>query len=204
MFVQVIQGRVSDRQQAEAAVRRYAAELGPGSGWLGSTTGVTDDGTLISLARFESAEAAGTSSSRAEHRQWWTETKQLFVEGPTVRSCSQVFSDVDPLPEAAGFVQVMQGETRDPARSLVLMRQTLPRMTLVRSDVTGRLAVLHDGGSTFTMAVYFESEAAARQGERITAPPPADLVAELGEMQSLLVGGFTYFDLKDPWLTSPA
>lgn len=203
MFVQVIQGRVSDRDRVEAAVRRYAAELGPGSGWLGSTTGVTEDGRLISLARFSSAEAAATSSRRDEHRQWWTELKQLFVEGPTVRSCSEVFTDVEPLPEAAGFVQVMQGETRDPERSLALMRQTLPRMTLVRSDVTGRLAVLHDGGNTYTMAVYFESEEAARQGER-SAPPPAELVAELTEMQSLLVGEFTYFDLRDPWLTSPA
>lgn len=55
MFVQVFQGQVSDAQTARAALDRWIAELAPGAtGWLGSTGGVTEDGTLI---------AAGPASS---------------------------------------------------------------------------------------------------------------------------------------------
>jgi hypothetical protein len=48
MFVQVIQGQVSDAGQARAALDRWVQELAPGAtGWLGSTAGVTEDGRFI-------------------------------------------------------------------------------------------------------------------------------------------------------------
>ena len=66
MFVQVIQGQVSDPEQARAALDRWARELAPGAGgWLGSTAGVTEDGRFIALARFESEEAARRSVARS-------------------------------------------------------------------------------------------------------------------------------------------
>jgi hypothetical protein len=47
MFVQVIQGHVSDAAQVRAQLDRWVEEVAPGAvGWLGSTSGVTDDGTL--------------------------------------------------------------------------------------------------------------------------------------------------------------
>ena len=56
MFVQVIQGRVSDKDKVREVLERWTTELGPtAKGWLGSTGGVTDDGRLIALVRFESA-----------------------------------------------------------------------------------------------------------------------------------------------------
>ena len=59
MFVQVIQGHVSGAARVRAQLDRWVAEVAPGGvGWLGSTSGVTDDGRLIALARFESDEAA--------------------------------------------------------------------------------------------------------------------------------------------------
>src|ERR1700747_4456 len=67
MFVQVIQGHVSDAAQARAQLDRWAEEVAPGAvGWLGSTSGVTDDGRLVALARFESDEAARPNSDRPE------------------------------------------------------------------------------------------------------------------------------------------
>ena len=40
MFVQVIQAKVSDKDEMRAAVDRWADELAPGAtGWLGSTGG---------------------------------------------------------------------------------------------------------------------------------------------------------------------
>jgi len=53
MFVQVIQGQVSDVGQARAALDQWAQELAPGAnGWLGSAAGVTEDGRFVALARF--------------------------------------------------------------------------------------------------------------------------------------------------------
>ena len=53
MFVQVIQGNVSDAAAVRARFERWRAELAPGAdGWLGSTAGVTDDGRLVVVARF--------------------------------------------------------------------------------------------------------------------------------------------------------
>ena len=75
MFVQVIQGQVSDPERARAQLDKWVAEFAPGAtGWLGSTSGVTDDGTFVSLARFESPEAARQNSDRPEQDQWWMET----------------------------------------------------------------------------------------------------------------------------------
>ena len=67
MFVQVIQGRTGKPEEIHAALERWRTELAPGAaGWLGSTGGVTDDGRLIALARFESADAA-------HHVRWFRE-----------------------------------------------------------------------------------------------------------------------------------
>ena len=80
MFVQVIQGHVSDAAAVKAQLDRWVAELAPSaSGWLGSTAGVTDDGHLVALARFESADAAQRNSDRPEQSAWWEETAKLFA-----------------------------------------------------------------------------------------------------------------------------
>ena len=65
MFVQVIQGQVSDAEQVHAALDRWVEGIAPdASGWLGTTAGVTDDGQFIALARFQSAAAAQGNSDR--------------------------------------------------------------------------------------------------------------------------------------------
>lgn len=103
MFVQVIQGQVSDAGQMRAALDRWAQELAPGaSGWLGSTAGVTDDGRFIALARFESEEAARRNSDRAEQDEWWAETSELFNRPATFRDSRYVVVDVNGEPDNAG------------------------------------------------------------------------------------------------------
>jgi hypothetical protein len=59
------------------------------------------------------------------------------------------------------------------------------------------VAVGHEGGA-YTMAMYFTSEAAAREGER--KEPPPELKAQMDEMQQLSTGVPEFFDLKQPWL----
>ena len=80
VFVQVIQGQVTDAGKVRAALDRWAQELAPGAtGWLGSTAGVTEDGRFIALARFESEQAARRNSDRPEQDRWWAETSKLFT-----------------------------------------------------------------------------------------------------------------------------
>ena len=62
------------------------------------------------------------------------------------------------------------------------------------------MTVGHDDGA-WTMAIYFASEAAAREGER--KEPPPQLQQAMTEMQALSIGEQVFFDLKDPGSRRP-
>lgn len=202
MFVQVIQGQVTDAEQLRAALDRWVQELSPGAaGWLGSTAGVTDDGQFIALARFESEAAARRNSDRPEQGTWWAETAKLFTGEATFRDGHDVVVDLNGEPDDAGFVQIIQGRGSDPARARELMGQNTAEWAAFRPDIIGSVAVDHNGGA-YTMALYFTSEAAAREGER--KDPPPELKAQMEQMDALNVGTPEFFDLKQAWLYSPA
>lgn len=201
MFVQVIQGRVPDAGQVRAALDRWTQQLAPGAtGWLGSTAGVTEDGRFVALVRFESEQAARRNSDRPEQDQWWAETSKLFTGEAAFRDSREVVVDVHGDPDDAGFVQVIQGRVSDPARARELMGQDSAEWAAFRPDIIGSVEAEHDGGA-YTMAVYFTSEAAAREGER--KEPPPELKAQMDKMDELSVGEPEFFDLKQPWLYSP-
>jgi hypothetical protein len=202
MFVQVIQGKVSDPAQVRERLETWLSELAPGAvGWLGSTSGVTEDGRLIALARFESEEAARRNSDRPEQSAWWEETAKLFTDEPEFHDSTSVDVDTPGDPSQAGFVQVMQGRTSDPDRARALRTDDTVDWQAFRPDVLGSVNVGHDGGG-WTMALYFTSEEAAREGER--KEPPPELETMMKEMQALSLGEPAFFDLKEPWLHSPA
>jgi hypothetical protein len=202
VFVQVIQGQVEDAAKVRAAMDRWVRELAPGAtGWLGSTAGVTDDGRFIALARFESEEAARRNSGRPEQDRWWAETSRLFTGEASFRDSSDVTADLVGDPDRAGFVQVMQGRGSDPDRARELMAEDSSTWADFRPDIIGSLAVGHEGGA-YTMAIYFTSEAEAREGER--KEPPPELKAQMDEMAALMVGEPEFFDLRQPWLYSPS
>ena len=58
----------------------------------------------------------------------------------------------------------------------------------------------HEGGA-YTLVFYFTSEQAARDGER--QEPQARLKAQMEEMDQLNIGEPEFFDLRQPWLSSP-
>ena len=201
MFIQVIQGRTSDAEQLRAAIDGWVRELAPGApGWLGSTSGVTQDGRFIALVRFESEEAARRNSDRPEQDRWWSDTAKLFDGAVTFRDSSDVTLDLPGDPDRAGFVQIMQGHGTDPDRVRELMSQDADKWAEFRPDVLGTVAVGIEGGA-YTMAIYFTSEADAREGERKELP--AELAAQMEEMNQLSVGEPEFFDLTQPWLYSP-
>ena len=201
MFVQVIQGHVSDAAAVKAQLDRWAAELAPSAtGWLGSTAGVTDDGHLVALARFESAEAAQSNSDKPEQTAWWEETVRLFTEEPVFRNSVEVDVDTPGDPGGAGFVQVMQGRTSDLARARELMSADPADWAAYRPDILGTVTCGHEDGE-WTMAIYFTSEEEARAGEK--KEPPPEMAEMMKEMESLSLGEPVYFDLRDPWLHAP-
>ena len=201
MFVQVIQGKVTDADQVKAMVDRWMEELAPGAtGWLGSTAGVTDDGRFITLVRFESEEAARRNSNRPEQDQWWSQMSKLISGEATFKDSNDVTVDLPGNPDEAGFVQVMQGRGTDADRAKELMSQDSDKWAAFRPDIIGNVTVGHEGGG-YTSAVYFTSEAEAREGER--KEPPPELKAQMDEMMQLLAGEPEFFDLKQPWLYSP-
>jgi len=201
MFVQVIQGQVSDVAATRARFDEWVAELSPGAeGWLGSTAGVTDDGTLVVLARFESEEAAQQNSERPEQSRWWEETEKVFVDEPTFRNSTEVVAETAGDPGQAGFVQVMQGRSSDPERSRELMGDDPTDWEAFRPDILGTLFLNHGDGE-WAMAIYFTTEEAAREGEQ--KEPPPEMAETMKEMDALMVGEPAFFDLRDPWLHAP-
>ena len=177
-------------------------ELAPGAeGWLGSTSGVTEDGRSIALVRFESEDAARRNSERPEQDAWWAETSKLFTGEVTFSESSRVDVDANGNPDEAGFVQVMRGRGSDPERARELMSQDSAKWAEFRPEMIGSVGAEHEGGA-YTMVLYFTSEEAAREGER--KEPPAELKAQMEEMDSLSVGTPEFFDQKEPWLHSPA
>jgi hypothetical protein len=202
MFVQVIKGHVTDPKKAKAAFEQWTRELAPGAqGWLGTTAGVTDDGTLVVLARFESAEAARRNSDRHEQDEWWTALSKNFSGEATFADSSEVTVDQAGDPDKAGFVQVMRGRVSDPERAKAIMgRDSSAEWQSFRPEILGTVNVGHEDGA-YTMCIYFTSEAAAREGER--KEMPARLAKEMDEMNSLNVGQPEFYDLREPWLHSP-
>jgi hypothetical protein len=201
MFVQVIQGHVSDAAQVRAQLDRWVEEVAPGAvGWLGGTSGVTDDGMLVALARFESGEAARQNSDRPEQTAWWEQAAALFTDEPVFHNSTSVEVDTPGNPSQAGFVQVMQGRSSDPDRARELMANDPTDWREFRPDILGTVSVGHDGDA-WTMAIYFTSEESARAGEQ--KEPPPQMQEMMKEMDALTIGEPVFFDLKDPWLHAP-
>ena len=201
MYVQVIQGHVSDREQVRAKLDEWMSKLAPDAvGWLGSTSGVTEDGQVVALVRFESQEAAERNSDRPEQSAWWAGMAKLFTDDPVFLNSRNVDVDTPGDPSQAGFVQVMQGRSSDPERARELMADDSVDWQAFRPDILGNVSVDHGDGS-WTSALYFTSEEAAREGER--KEPPAEAQQMMKEMEAISIGEPVFFDLRDPWLDAP-
>ena len=201
MFVQVIQGHVSDAAQVRSQLEKWQSEVAPGAvGWLGSTAGVTEDGQVVALVRFESEAAAQQNSDRPEQTAWWNEMAALFTDEPVFHNSTSVEIDTPGDPSQAGFVQVMQGRSKDPERARELMANDPTDWQAFRPEILGTVSVGHDGDA-WTMAIYFTTEEAAREGEK--KEPPPEMQEMMKEMDALTIGEPVFFDLKDPWLHAP-
>jgi hypothetical protein len=198
MFVQVIEGKVSDKAGLRDQMDRWEADIRrAAAGFLGTTGGVTDDGVGFFIARFESAAAAKANSGRAEQGEWWSETEKCF-DGPVS------FVDSEDVEEFlgggsndAGFVQVMK-TAEGPNRAMVkdLDEQFEKHANTWRPDLIGGVRVWT--GETSTVEVnYFTSEEEARANEN--KEPPAELAALFSKYADV-IANTEFLDLRDPWL----
>jgi len=199
MFIQVISGTVADLEGLERQVERWQEQLRPGAiGYLGTTAGVTDDGRFIVLARFESELAARRNSERPEQGNWWAETEKCLNTAEFLESAS-VETLLGGGNNNAGFVQLMRGHVKDAGKLAALAQrkdELEAGMGKARPDVIGDVMVIAADGS-YLEAIYFTSEAEAREGE--AKELPGDMAALLGEyMEAVAID--EYLDLKDPWL----
>jgi len=198
MFVQVIKGKVKDAGAVRSMGDRWEQELRPGArGFLGATIGVTDDGTLVNFARFDSRESAVANSQRPEQGAWFAEFEKLF-DGPISFRDSEdivIHGNEDRL-DSAGFVQVMEGRTSDVAALKAMNDEMDAALAEERPDVLGGVIVVHPD-STFTQAVYFTSEEEARLGEK---KEPSEANKEAMERAMSLFEITEFLDLKEPWL----
>ena len=201
MFVQVIKGKVSDSSAIRATLDKWLSELAPGAtGWLGSTTGVTDDGTLIGIVRFDSLESAQSNSDRPEQGRWWAETERLFDGEVAFEDSNDVDEYVTGDWDRAGFVQVMQGQVSDLDRARSVMQRRPDNFEQIRPDIVAMLDLAHQDGR-WTSVIYFTSEAEARQRE--SQDPPPEFAAMMDEMASISVSETRFYDLRQVWFDSP-
>lgn len=199
MFIQVMQGRVTNPGGLQEELDRWLVELQPGSeGWLGSTSGITDDGNFIAVVRFASEEAARRNSDRPEQGAWWGRASR-HLAGPVFHDSSRVHTYKEGGSDDAGFVQVIQGHSDDIERLAELGKAEEEMLAEQAPHVLGMTVAEHsDREGDFTQTVYFTSEEEARRREREN---PAASNPRMVEMLSLM-RDLRYFDLRDPRLES--
>ena len=201
MFLQVIQGRVGDRSGLKEGLDRWVAELSPGAdGWLGTTWGLHGDDSFIALARFESADAARHNSDRPEQGQWWSSMASCLDGEATFADFDDIIVMGPGGSDHAGFVQVMQGRVKDVERERAMTAEFASAPMDFRPDIIGGLAGFADDGA-FVQAMYFTTEAEAREGEQ--KPMPQEMQAMMEQSQANTTE-ITFIDLTAPNFASPA
>jgi hypothetical protein len=195
VFVQMIEGKVGDRAGLEAQLEAWMTDLQPGAeGWLGTTCGVTADGTFVALARFESQEAAMANGQRPEQGAWFEKMAATFDGDVTFTDCPVVDTFGAGGSDDAGFVQIMIGHA-DRDQILPLANELDAVLRRMRPDVIGGTAAW-PGDGRFIQTVYFTSEGEARANE--SAEPMSDQDRADAERLMSLMQVDRYIDLPQP------
>lgn len=196
MFVQLIEGPVTSSTDLKRQLDRWETEVRPGAvGFLGSTAGVTADGTAFLAARFTDADSARANSARLEQSGWWNETEKCFTGPVTFTDSSDVQVVIEPRDDAR-FVQVILSRALDRKRIEAINERVGKEMSASRPEIVGSVVVW--SGNRVCDIAYFTDEAAAREGEKKALK--AEHQALFDEWKSL-IDDVTFLDLGDPWLT---
>jgi hypothetical protein len=181
MFIQVIEGKTRDA----GGFRRFLEERRPEAmegaiGFLGATTAIAPDGTVVTMARFESAEQAAKNAARPEQTAFFEELKTFLAGAPTFHESTEVETFLGGGSDDAGFVQFMIGTATDKAKAKTAEQELMPTLESMRPDVLGGITAWD--GDWWCQAIYFTSEAEAREGEKKFESMSADDRARFEEM----------------------
>jgi hypothetical protein len=201
MFIRVIQGRATNPPGIRRDLGRWQRQLAADAdGWLGSTTGITEDGWSVTVVRFASEAQARRNSDRPEQREWWRDASQHLAR-VAVHDASKIHLDQDDGAEQAGFVRVTQGHSDDLER----MVHARPGQEVLAGDapqILGMTVAEHaDRPGDFTQIVYFSSEQDAR---RLEQEPPIEAEEPGQAHRRGLMADLRTFDLRDPQMLSPS
>ena len=183
MFVQIIEGKTKDVEGLMRQGERWQSEVGAGAvGFLGVTAGATADGRTITIARFESEEAARANSARPEQSAWWAEMSKYYDGEPTFTESSDVEQLLGGGSNDAGFVQIMKSRGVSRAR-VAELDAVFDKFSTLRPDLIGSVRIW-TGADSCVEANYFTSEAEARAGEK--KEMPADVQAMVVEFSDVM------------------
>lgn len=197
MFVQVIKGRTSDPEGLRRQGERSESEVRPGAiGLLGATSGVADDGTFLTIARFTDEASARKNADRPEQSAWWNEMAKYLDGEPTFRESSDVQTLFDGGSDNAGFVQIMEMKVTDRAKAEAMESpEALEQLRSARPDVIGGLRIWFSDQDSMQV-IYFTSEEQARKAES-----SAEFEDQQNEFNSVFTD-ISFTDLRDPILIS--
>jgi hypothetical protein len=202
MFIRVIQGRATNPPGIRRDLGRWQRLLAADAdGWLGSTTGITEDGWSITAVRFASEAQARRNSDRPEQREWWRDASQHLAR-VAVHDAPKVHTYRDGGADQAGFVQVIQGHSDDLERMASLGRDQEEVLAREAPHILGVTVAEHaDRPGDFTQILYFTSEQDARRFEQERSAEDDEPVLE--QLRSLMTD-LRCFDLRDPQMLSPS
>jgi len=199
MFVQVMRAHVNDPEGVRATFDRWDRDLRQDAdGFLGCTSGITPEGELVAVARFENEDLAERNSDRPEQGVWFEELCMYLDGEPTFVEATEIDLLGPGDAEDAGFVQVIHGSADDKDSARQVMAELAIPMREARPDILGGLLAWHDGGD-FTEVVYFTSEDEAREGE--SSEMPARVQAPLARAAMHFD---EYLDLPEPRMAMPS
>ncbi|HVM00892.1 MAG TPA: hypothetical protein VM324_16500 [Egibacteraceae bacterium] len=198
MFLRIVQARCTDEQAVRRLWKEWADAAATISGWLGSTGGVTREGTLFLLSRYDSAQAARAHADSAQHAAWLEAAGAGLDGAPTVRETADVHAVGDPEPAEAGFLQIMEARVADRRRWEEIEEGLADAFTAHRPDFVGGYRAWVSADRVCAVD-YFTSEAEARAGE--AKPPPPDLQAGFEQWIAML-DEIVWHNIADPWIAT--
>jgi hypothetical protein len=198
MFIQVIEGKTSDAEGYRRTVEERRPEaMKDAIGFLGATTAIAPDGTIVTMARFESADHAARNAARPEQTAFFEELKKHLEGEPTFHESTEVETFLGGGSDDAGFVQFMIGTATDKAKAIASEKELTPTLEAMRPDVLGGITAWD--GDWWCQVIYFTSEAEAHEGEKKFESMPADDRARFDEMMRCY-GEPRFVDGPDPIL----
>jgi hypothetical protein len=198
MFVQVVEAVGGDCDALRSHWERGVAQLDGADGWMSATAGLAEEGRLLGLLHFASAEAAERAGRRPDRQAWWRQLEALVRGGVSVDSCAATGRIAGGPPTEAGVVVLLRGRATDLPDVIHRLAETEASMIAGRPELVGGFVAVHADGEGFTEALYFRDEEATRSG--------GDTVeTELWYVQELSghVSDVRRLDLHDPWLHRP-